>query len=70
MANKVEIRQINLAKRIEAWDSLHLNLLNSKEATIALLQEPYLKKAIKCLILRDIKQSMTVNLGQGLDLSF
>ena len=47
MANKVEIKQINLAKRLTAWDSLRLDLTNSKEATIALLQEPYLKKGFK-----------------------
>ena len=47
MANKVEIRQINLAKRQTAWESLRLDLLNSKGATIALLQEPYLLKGFK-----------------------
>ena len=47
MTKKVEIRQINLAKKLEAWDSLRLDLLNCKEATIALLQEPYLKKGFK-----------------------
>ena len=47
MSNKVEIKQINLAKRLTAWDSLRLDLINSKEATIALLQEPYLKKGFK-----------------------
>ena len=42
--NRVEIRQINLGKRIAAWEALCQDLEEAKNPVVALIQEPYMRK--------------------------